>query len=65
MWERGRVRLEIVIELERVPEPKDAEVGRILRYWAGAAKQMDLGVETEQPLMDSGYQPVGTLRITP
>ena len=58
------MRLEIVIDLERVPEPKDAEVGRILRYWAGAAKQLDLGAELEQPLMDTGYQQVGTLRIT-
>lgn len=58
------MRLEIVVELENVPEPKGEEVGRILRYWGGAAKQLDLATEMEQPLMDSGYQQVGTLRIT-
>ncbi|MCU1432100.1 MAG: hypothetical protein JWP95_1205 [Actinotalea sp.] len=52
------------IDLETVPEPRGEEVGRILRYWGGAAKSLDLDVPTELPLMDSVYQQVGTLRIT-
>jgi hypothetical protein len=55
--------LTIEINLAQLPDPKRAELGRILRYWGGAAKQLDLTAPFEQPLMDSAYRPVGILRI--
>jgi hypothetical protein len=57
------VKLTIEIDLDQLPEPKAAELGRILRYWGGAAKQLDPTAPFEEPLRDSGYQPVGMLRI--
>lgn len=35
------------------------ELGRILRYWGGAMKQVPLTPGARQELMDSGYAPVG------
>ena len=55
------MKLVIEIDLERLPDPKPEEVGRILRYWGGAAKH--LAKPLEQPLMDSTYQHVGTLKV--
>jgi hypothetical protein len=49
--------------LERLPDPKPEEVGRILRYWGGAAKHLALSKPLEQPLMDSTYQHVGVLKV--
>lgn len=57
------MKITLEIDLDTVPEPRGAEVGRILRYWGGAAKDLDLQTPAEMPLMDSGYQQVGTLRI--
>jgi hypothetical protein len=57
------MRLTIEIDLDQLPNPKGAELGRILRYWGGAAKQLDLSAPLEQALRDSAYQPVGVLRI--
>ncbi|WP_199423387.1 hypothetical protein [Actinotalea solisilvae] len=57
------MKITLEIDLDAVPEPRGAEVGRILRYWGGAAPQLDLTTAAELPLMDSGYQQVGTLRI--
>jgi hypothetical protein len=37
------------------------EVGRILRYWGGAAKDLDWSQPIDYPLMDSGYTEVGRL----
>jgi hypothetical protein len=61
--EDGGVKLTIEIDLGQLPDPKGQEMGRILRYWGGAAKQLDLSAPLEQPLRDSAYQPVGVLRI--
>jgi hypothetical protein len=58
------VKLTIDIDIDHLPEPKGAELGRILRYWGGAAKQLDLSAPLEQSLVDSSYRPVGVLRIT-
>jgi hypothetical protein len=63
LWQRDDVRLTLEIDIDQLPEPKEQELGRILRYWGGAAKQLDLSAPLEQALMDSGYQPVGTLTI--
>ncbi len=57
------MKITLEIDLDKVPEPQGDEVGRILRYWGGAAKQLDLATAAELPLMDSEYQQVGTLRI--
>jgi hypothetical protein len=55
--------LTIDIDLDALTGDAGDEVGRILRYWGGATKAMDLGQPLEQPLMDSTYQQVGTLRV--
>lgn len=57
------MKITLEIDLDAVPEPRGDEVGRILRYWGGAAPQLDLTAPADLPLMDSGYQQVGTLRI--
>lgn len=57
------VRLTLEIDLDQLPDPKAEELGRILRYWGGVAKQIDLSTVLEQPLMDSGYRQVGVLSI--
>jgi hypothetical protein len=44
-------------------EDRAAELGRILRYWAGAMKQVELAPGARQDLMDSAYAPVGSWRI--
>ncbi len=40
-----------------------AELGRILRYWGGSMKQVELTPGAVQDLYDSGYSPVGTWRV--
>jgi len=44
-------------------EDRAAELGRILRYWGGAMKQVELAPGTRQELLDSAYAPVGSWRI--
>lgn len=58
------MRFVIDIDLDAVTGTREEEVGRILRYWAGALRQMELGAGTEFELMDSTYTPVGQLRVT-
>jgi hypothetical protein len=58
------MRLTIDIDMDAVTGETDKEIGRILRYWAGALPQMDLAAGTEQVLMDSSYAPVGHLRVS-
>lgn len=57
------MRLVIDVDLEQLPNDQSAEASRILRYWAGALPQMDLTQQTEHELMDSNYQPVGSLSV--
>ncbi len=41
------------------------ELGRILRYWGGAMKQLDgLTVGDRQDIYDSAYIKVGSLTVT-
>jgi hypothetical protein len=40
-------------------EARGAELGRILRYWGGAMKEVPLTPGARQDLYDSGYTPVG------
>ena len=44
-------------------EDRAAEMGRILRYWAGAMKQVALEPGARQDLYDSGYVRVGEWRV--
>lgn len=57
------VRFTVDVDLDLLPDPKGEELGRILRYWGGAAKQLDLAAGLEQPLVDSSYRAVGVLRV--
>lgn len=57
------MRLVIDLDLDLLPNDQGKEAGRILRYWAGALPQMDLTQATEHPLMDTDYNPVGSIRL--
>jgi hypothetical protein len=59
------MRFVLTIDLDKLPEDTGAEVGRILRYWGGAAKDLDWSTPSRQALMDSSYAEVGELQITP
>ena len=58
-----RVNFELTVDLDRLTNDPAAELGRILRYWAGAAKQLDLTTPQEQAIYDSAYTEVGAWRI--
>ena len=51
------------VDLDALDGDAAAEVGRILRYWAGAAAQLPLDQAVSHELMDSQYRAVGTFRI--
>lgn len=51
------------IDLDALTGEHDAEVGRILRYWGGAMKQLDLTQPFEHELSDSEYQVVGSIKL--
>jgi hypothetical protein len=57
--------LEVDLEAGRLAgEGRAAELGRILRYWAGAMKQMPpLAAGDRQDLSDSDYTVVGSWRV--
>ncbi|MGH3501730.1 MAG: hypothetical protein ACRDQA_12725 [Nocardioidaceae bacterium] len=57
------MRLLIDLDLDRLPNDQSNEASRILRYWAGALPRMELTQTAEHALMDSDYQPVGSLRL--
>jgi hypothetical protein len=46
-------------------ETRGAELGRIMRYWGGAMKQLPLNPGDRQELMDSAYTAVGEWRVEP
>jgi hypothetical protein len=56
--------LTIDIDVDALSGEPAAEIGRILRYWAGAMKQLDLTPGLSHDLMDSEYKAVGTLAVT-
>ena len=58
------MKLSLTIDLDALTGDTAAEVGRILRYWGGAAKQLDWSQPLEQALYDSEYREVGVLRTT-
>ena len=44
-------------------EARASELGRILRYWGGAVKQVELTSGSTQALYDSDYAEVGSWRV--
>jgi hypothetical protein len=44
-------------------EDRAAEMGRVLRYWGGAMKQVELSPGARQEIYDSGYTRVGEWRV--
>jgi len=58
------MRFVLAIDLDRLPDDTGAEVGRILRYWCGAAQDLDFTQPSTQALTDSSYAEVGEWRIT-
>lgn len=58
------MRFQLDIDLDALPEPHEAELGRILRYWAGNLEHYALVPGTDETVRDSGYQDVGSWRIT-
>lgn len=57
------MRLILDVDLDAFDGDEGAEVGRILRYWAGAAAQLPFDQSVSHDLMDSRYRTVGTFRI--
>ena len=51
------------IDLDALAGEPEAELGRILRYWAGNLKHYELVPGTSETVSDSAYTPVGTWRI--
>jgi len=54
---------ELRVDLDRLTGDAADELGRILRYWAGATKKLDLTAPQEQAIYDSAYTEVGAWRI--
>jgi hypothetical protein len=44
-------------------DARGAELGRILRYWGGAMKDVELVPDARQDLMDGDYTTVGEWRV--
>ncbi|MCP2178001.1 hypothetical protein [Williamsia maris] len=57
------MRLILDVDLDALDGDPATEVGRILRYWAGAAAQLPLDQSVSHDLVDSNYRAVGTFRI--
>ena len=58
------MRFHLEIDLHALPQPHDAELGRILRYWAGNLSRYDLTSDTSESIRDSAYEEVGFWRVT-
>lgn len=56
--------LEVDLGDDRWGDAAAAELGRILRYWGGAMKQVELAPGAEQAIYDSAYTEVGSWRIS-
>jgi hypothetical protein len=58
------MRFVLEVDLEALPaETRAAELGRILRYWGGAMKQVEITAGATQALYDSDYREVGVWRV--
>lgn len=56
--------LEVDLNAGVIPGHELAELGRILRYWAGNLKYYELAPGSGETLSDSTYAPVGTWKYT-
>jgi hypothetical protein len=52
------------VDMARLSGDPDAELGRILRYWGGAMKQVELTNGAGSAIYDSEYQQVGHWIVT-
>ena len=52
------------VDMTRLTGDPGTELGRILRYWGGAMKQVDLSEGATQALYDSEYAQVGRWIVT-
>lgn len=52
------------VELGDFGDDVGKELGRILRYWGGAMRQVELTDGTSQAIYDSAYREVGQWRVT-
>jgi hypothetical protein len=58
------VKFTLEVNLAGMADPRD-ELGRILRYWGGAMKQLDrLAPGDQQDIYDSAYTKVGSWAVT-
>jgi hypothetical protein len=61
-YRRG-MHMTLDIDLDALTGDHATEIGRILRYWGGAMKQLDVTQPMEHELSDSEYKIVGVLRL--
>ena len=52
------------VDLDDIGDDPGKELGRILRYWGGAAPQLDVAEEATQAIYNTAYREVGQWRIT-
>jgi hypothetical protein len=55
----------LTINIDSLSGETEAELSRILRYWAGNLKHYELVEGTHETVSDSAYVPVGAWRIEP
>lgn len=55
--------LTLDIDLDALTGDPATELGRILRYWGGSMKQLDVTQPFEYELSDSEYKNVGVLKL--
>jgi hypothetical protein len=58
------VKFILEVDMTRLAGDPGTELGRILRYWGGAMKDIELTDGATQALYDSEYHPVGRWIIT-
>ncbi len=51
------------VDLDTVAGEPAAELGRILRYWGGNTKHLDLTMVQQHDVTDTEYAKVGELRV--
>lgn len=52
------------VDLDTVTGDHTAELGRILRYWAGNLKHYDLSTAVSEQVSDSSYAIVGQWQVS-
>lgn len=57
------MRFHMSVDIDAMSGDPQAELSRILRYWAGNLKHYELAVGTSEQVFDSEYAQVGTWDI--